>query len=64
MRWLKESNTMVEGVECDGRRRQIRWLKESNEASEGDESDGYRRRDHVPRIDFTRYPTEIIPSRL
>ena len=42
----------------------MRWLKESNEASEGDESDGYRRRDHVPRIDFTRYPTEIITSRL
>ena len=42
----------------------MRWLKETNEETEGDESDGGRRRDHVPRIDFTRYPTEIITSRL
>ena len=44
MRWLKESNPVTEGIECDGRRNRMRWLKESNAVAEGDECDGRRRR--------------------
>ncbi len=51
MRWLKESNAMAEGVECDGRRRRIRWPKESNAMAGGVEYDGWRRR--LRRIDKT-----------
>ena len=40
MRWLKETNAMAEGVECDGRRRRMRWPKETNAMAEGDECDG------------------------
>ena len=63
---------MAEGDECDGWRRRMRWLKESNAMAEGDECDGRRRRmrwleetEHEPlNRFFTRYPTEIITSRL
>ena len=37
MRRLKESNTMAEGVECDGQRRRMRWLEETNAMAEGED---------------------------
>ena len=49
LRWLKESNAMAEGVECDGRRRRMRWLEELNAMAEGVECDGRRRRIRWPK---------------
>lgn len=50
MRRLKESNPVTERIEYDGRGRRMLWLEET---------------EHEPlNRFFTRYPTEIITSRL
>ena len=48
LRWLKESNAIAEGVECDSWRSRMRWLEESNAVAEGDECDSWRSRMQWP----------------
>lgn len=80
MQWLMESNALAEGVECDNWRSRMRWLKESNAVTGGDECGDRKSRIRWPKetnamaggggtwtfesFFFTRYPTEIITSRL
>ena len=44
LRWLKETNAVAEGDECDSWRRRMQWPKETNAVAEGDECCGWRRR--------------------
>ena len=44
LRWLKESNAVTEGDECDSWRSRMRWLEESNAVAGGVECCDRRRR--------------------
>ena len=44
LRWLKESNAVAEGDECDGWRSRMQWPKETNAIAEGVECDSWRSR--------------------
>ena len=44
LRWLKETNAVTGGDECDSWRRRMQWPKETNAVAEGDECCGWRRR--------------------
>ena len=49
LRWLKESNAVAEGDECDGWRSRMQWPKETNAIAEGVECGGWRSRMRWPK---------------
>ena len=49
LRWLKETNAIAEGVECNSWRSRMQWLKETNAIAGGVECGGRRSRIRWPK---------------